>query len=323
MLKIPLYFPPINKLGNIAFRELCFDNEVDYVFTEMIRIEKLLELDQNQLNKLKVAEKSKNKTFVQIITKDLNLIEKGIDKIVDLFPEVKEINYNMGCPQSSLCKDECGAGIVANPILVEEVSKIFYNSCKKYNIQASIKIRLGITRDNITIYENVKRIKKIGIKKIYIHGRVLKDTYSRPATYLEIGKVKKENPELEIIANGDIIDLISLNNIINETNCDGVLIGRAALENPEIFKILKENYSKNKIDNFYFENQKSGVLIKDRIKLIKNYLIIAKKYDIDISAVKANLSYMTKSTIGGAKFRKEVNSLTEIDILITLCDNYN
>jgi len=321
MLKIPLYFPPINKLGNIAFRELCLEYGADFVFTEMIRIEKLLENDFNQLNKIKVSKKNHNKTFVQVITKDINLLEKGVEKIVELFPQVKEINYNMGCPQSSLCKDECGGGIVANTLLVEKVSQKLNNICKKYNVEASIKIRLGITRDNITIYKNVKAIKRTGINKIYIHGRVLKDTYSRPATYDEIAKVKEENPQIQIIANGDVIDFISLNKIITQTNCDGVLIGRAALENPEIFKIFKENYNSNKennIDNSYFESQKSGVNILDRIDIIYKFLLLAKTHIVDISAVKSNLSYMSKSTIGGADFRKKLNNIGDIDKIIEL-----
>ncbi len=320
---IPLYLSPINKLGNSAFRRLCLEFGADFVFTEMIRVEKLILGEEHQIRKLKVHNKFKDKTFVQIIAEDINLIEKGITEVIKYFPEVKEINYNMGCPQSSLCKNECGGGIVANPKLVGKVANILSNVCSKYSIKPSIKIRLGINRDRITIKENIFEIKKNGIEKIYIHGRVLNDTYSRPATFEEIAKIKSEFPDLEIIANGDIKDINSFNKVITKTNPNGVLIGRAALENPKIFQLLKEfrdNYyikDKNKyIKEIY--NNLSGIQFEEKVDLIKKYLEFAMEDKVPISHVKANISYFTKGVINGSKFRKDVNNLSNIKDILNL-----
>lgn len=314
MKKIPLYFPPINKLGNSAFRNLCLDSGAEIVFTEMIRIDKILENDDYNIKKAIVPESQKSKTYVQVIAENINLIEKGVGKIVEFFPQVKEINYNMGCPQSSLCKNECGGGIVGNYDLVEKVAKLLKSACDKYKINASIKIRLGISRDNITIYENVKRIKNIGINTVYIHGRCLKDTYNKPATWEEIGKVKQMFPEMYIIANGDVKNSDSLFKIITITNCDGVLIGRAALENPYIFKEL--------LSNDFLGRDDSGVDLKSRFFMIKQLIKYALKQNVSLSHVKSNIAYLTKGVVNGAEFRREINDIIELDKLDKFCENY-
>ena len=203
---VTLYFPPINKLGNVAFRKVCNNSGADFVFTEMVRVEKMIEGDIFQLRKLRIPKDMESKTIVQIICEDTTRIEECVDKIVEVTNGLFEINYNMGCPQSTMAKNECGGGIVKNPKKVFEVSRALANACFKHNIKASIKIRIGKDRESINILENISNIKQAGINKIYIHGRTLLDGYRRPATYKEIGQVKQTYQELEIIGNGDITD---------------------------------------------------------------------------------------------------------------------
>lgn len=303
-----LYFPPINKLGNSAFRKLCLYYGADFVFSEMIRVDKLIEDDEVQLRKATIDKDLINQTLIQIIAEDIENIEKGIEKVIAINPQVKEINYNMGCPQSTLCKKELGGGIIKNPKKVFEVSKRLSIICNKHSIIPSVKLRIGVTREDINILEIVEQIQLAGIKKIYIHGRTLRDGYNRPATYNEIKEVKEKYPDSEIIGNGDVFNLNSYNEII-KTNCDGVLIGRAALENPEIFKLIKNNI---------IEDNKSGTKLKERKESILKYLEFAKEYNISISHIKANLSYLTRNTIGGAEFRKEINDLAFIDDIINI-----
>jgi tRNA-dihydrouridine synthase B len=319
--KHTLYFPPINKLGNLAFRKLVLYYGADYVFTEMIRIEKLLEHDEVSFRKLNIPKEDLSKTFIQILAENPKNIEKGIDFIVKYLldkniiktsSQIKEINYNMGCPQSSLCKKECGGGIIKNPKLVEKVSRELFKSCKKYNIKPSIKIRIGFDRENINIYQNVKIIKNEGINKIYIHGRCLKDGYNKPATYEEIEKVIIENPDLEIVGNGDVTDLNSYKQLLF-TNCCGVLIGRAALENPKIFYNIKNNINKKK--------ELSGEEFKSRLEIIKKYIYFVENEEITLSQIKSNISYLTKGVIGASSFREKINNILNKKELIEFINN--
>ncbi len=312
MTKTTLYFPPINKLGNVSFRRLVSSAGADFVFTEMTRVEKILENDEHQLRKLKIPSSMDHNTIVQIICDDIENLEKGILKVLEINPKVFEINYNMGCPQSSMCSKEQGGGIVGNPDKVEKIAKELFRICSKYNLIPSIKIRIGITRDNITIDENIKRIKSSGIKKVYIHGRVLRDSYSKPATYEEIAKVVSENPDIEIIGNGDVVDSKSLNNLLNVTKCNSVLVGRAALEDPYIFKELKDDS---------YKRLKQGRELKDVKDSLLEFLKYVQDDNLSISQIKHNLMYMTKNTQGGAEFRKVLNNSNDVCELRKFCSN--
>ncbi len=320
---IPLYFPPINKLGNAAFRKLCLSCGADFVFSEMVKVERLLDGDETQIRKATLDCNLINKTFIQIISESIDIIEDGVKKVLEINPNLLEINYNMGCPQSSLCKQELGGGIVRNPQKVYDVSKRLFDVCLKYGVRPSVKIRLGIDRDDINIVENVRRIGEAGICKIYIHGRTLRDGYNRPATYDEIGKVIDNTrnqkisgqseassdsfDEIEIIGNGDVCDLNSFNKIL-KTNCSGVLIGRAALENPLIFNDIKNGVDCSSL---------SGVDMRSRKSLIVEYLGYAQEYDLNLSYIKSNLAYLTKGVVGGADFRRQINDITNLDEIVS------
>lgn len=308
-----LYFPPINKLGNVAFRKVCNNSGADFVFTEMIRVEKIIEENEFQLRKLLIPQDMQTKTIVQIICEKPENIEKSIDKIVELTKNAKEINYNMGCPQSTMAKNENGGGIVKNPTKVKLVAEILAKCCEKHNILPSIKIRIGYDRKNINIQENIQNIKNAGINKIYIHGRCLLDGYRTPATYQEIGEIKKLFPELEIIANGDVIDTKSYNRIINETNCDGILIGRAALRDPYIFKQLKTNT---------YKEHNNGFQLKTKIPQIIELLKAGQEENLNLDYLKQNIIYMTKGVIGGKDFRRDLNDISDINIFIEICEKY-
>jgi tRNA-dihydrouridine synthase B len=309
--KPTLYFSPINKLGNIAFRKVCNNSGADFVFTEMVRVENLIGGDEFQVRKLRIPKDMESKTIVQIICEDTTRIEECVDKIVELTNGLFEINYNMGCPQSGMVKNECGGGIVKNSAKVFEVSEALAKVCKKHNIRPSIKIRIGKDRESINILENVKNIKNAGINKIYIHGRTLSCGYKRPATYKEIGEVKTKFPELEIIGNGDVTDLESLNNLINTTNCDGVLIGRAALNNPYIFKEFS--------DNSYIKKS-TGIDLLKTIPAIIELLNAGIEEKVNLDYLKQNVVYMTKGVIGSAEFRTMLNNTSDINEFLIYCD---
>lgn len=306
------YFPPMNKFGNQAFRTLCLNSGADAVFTELIRVDKLLQNDEVQLRKANVDKSQITKTIFQILTENIELIEMGVLKLKQLNSKIKEVNYNMGCPQSTLCKNFNGGGILRNTKRIQEVAQKLFDICTKEYIIPSIKIRIGISKDEITIYENLKLFEEIGIKKIYIHGRTLSDTYSKSANYDEIKKAIEMFPNLEIVANGDIVGTQSFNEV-EKIKPFGVAIGRAALENPLIFKFLKEEKE--------FEFNQSGEDLKLRKELILEYLKYVKKHELNISYIKANLAYLTKNCVGAAQIRKEINEVNSVKEIEKICKN--
>ena len=308
---IKFYFAPLNKLGNIIYRKICLNHGADFVFSEMIRLDKLIEDDVAQSRKIKLDEEYTLKTIFQVMSEDIENLENGLNKFYEIIKNPIEINYNMGCPQSSLAKNFVGGGILKDLPRVEYVCKTLSDFCITKNIIPSIKIRLGPSRDKIVLEKVLDIARDNGINKVYVHGRCLRDGYNRPATFDEIKIAVKNHPDMEIVVNGDIKDYESFN-IAIDTGCSSVLIGRAALEDPRIFNILKDNEQK-------FEIVSNGVKIEDRMDIILEFLTLSKGYDLPISFTKGNLAYLTRGVIGGSEFRNKVNDCKNIDEILKLC----
>lgn len=306
LFSMKLYLAPLNKLGNSAFRDLVLENGADFVFSEMIRTKQFLDEDEVQIRKATIAKDAASRTILQIICEeDLSEIEKSVHKLKTLNPDVLEINYNMGCPQSSLCKKENGGGILKNPEKIKKVCELFASACFENSVVPSVKTRIGVSRTKITILDTLRIINDSGIKKVYVHGRVLGEPYSKSATYDEIALAKRAFPDMEIVGNGDVCDDYSFKNMV-DSGADGVMIGRCALEYPDVFEKLK---------NGSFNKEKSGENISDKKYLILRFLELAGKYELPDSYIKSNLSYLTKSCIGGAGIRKSVNNITDFEEL--------
>lgn len=308
------YFAPVNKLGNIAYRKTCLFYGADYVFSEMINLDKLLVDDEGQLKKILFIEEDINKTIFQIISENLDLLDSGLNCFLDKFKQKNvlpyEINFNMGCPHSSLTTNFCGAGILRDLNRLENVSRKLAEFCLKNNIISSIKIRIGLNYNNlddILLKQILQIAKKVGIKKVYIHARFLKQGYNKPAIPELIYDICKneEFENLKLIYNGDIIDTKSYLEKKKLSGLNNVLIGRAALENPKIFYNLKNNIE--------FIVNKNGDTIDNRIDFILKFLEFAKKYNIDLSKTKANLAYLTNKLIGGREIRCSINNCKNLN----------
>jgi len=161
-----------------------------------------------------------------------------------------EININLGCPSKKVQKNMFGACLMKEPNLVSECINAMVNSC---NIPVTAKTRIGFddTEDFTYLNKFILKMKEAGCKKFILHARkaILKGLSPKQnlnipkLNYEMVYKIKKENPDLEIIINGSI----SKNEEIKKhlTLCDGVMIGRAIYQNPyflvdierEIFKI--------------------------------------------------------------------------------------
>ena len=170
-----------------------------------------------------------------------------------------EININLGCPSKKVQKNKFGACLMKEPDLVSECINEMVNSCK---IPVTAKTRIGFDDTEEFIYLNkfVLNLKKAGCKTFIIHARkaILKGLTPKQnlnipkLNYEMVYKIKKENPDLEIIINGGISKIEEIKNHLKK--CNGVMIGRAIYQNPyflvdiekEIFNV-KNNPTREEI----------------------------------------------------------------------------
>ena len=165
----------------------------------------------------------------------------------------KEINLNLGCPSKKVQKNSFGACLMKEPDLVADCLNEMVNAC---NIPVTAKTRIGVDDIEDFDYLNkfVNKIKEAGCKTIILHARKAilkgltpKQNLSIPKlNYDRVYEIKKENPDLEIIINGGIINTEDIKKHLEI--CDGVMIGRAIYQNPYFLsEIEKEIFSNNTV----------------------------------------------------------------------------
>ena len=160
-----LYFAPINFLSNYVYRHLLFKYGADYVFSELIMIKDFEKEVKN--DKLKFIKGDLDKTIFQIGVSDVKEVDLGVKLLLKHIPLVKEININMGCPQSTMKKKSICGGLLYNINLMGELAAAL--SLYKGFIP-SAKIRLGTKPSEVLIKDYLSVLRDNGVKKVYIHA---------------------------------------------------------------------------------------------------------------------------------------------------------
>jgi len=306
----PLYFAPINLFGNYIYRHLLLQHECDFVFSELIMIDRL---DNERKNdKFKIVNEDIKNTIFQIGAGNEKEITLGVETLHKEIDGICEINLNMGCPNSSMQKRRVCGGLLHDTALMGKLCKQLTQECNFRNIIPSAKIRIGTSENILKLQEYITIIKRAGIKKIYVHMRPLRYPYSKQTMYNVLNDV--EYNEIELILNGDIDSYNAYEQISNKYKNNGIMIGRCALYNPLIFKqILSKEYTKNgdfdpiAKDLSLEKNNGKISLTKQKKDIILQLIKLVINYDGRIDILNKNLSYLMKG-ISNSTFMKKINT---------------
>lgn len=303
-MTLPLYFAPINTLGNADYRHVLLKHGADFVFSELLLADKLGE--EHYQRKLTLPADDSVKTIFQIGAKSSDEVERAILFLTQTIPQIKEINLNMGCPQSSMQQRGVCGGLLYNQELMGELAASLAHNCKVKNIIPSVKLRLGTSPTNIKITEYIATLRKAHIKKIYIHLRPLRYNYTHPAIIKPVIGLQEKFSDVEIILNGDIDSFKAYEVLTTTASCRGVMIGRAALSNPFIFEQIKNKtnsshgpYNPLAKDPHLLCKGQQVIMDKEKQAIIISFLRAAS---IPLSVLKANLSWLIKGVSARRKF---------------------
>ncbi|MBN1230474.1 MAG: tRNA-dihydrouridine synthase [Anaerolineales bacterium] len=182
----------------------------------------------------KYVEKISFKEFERPII--FQLYDHMVDRLVETAIRVEEIgpdmiDINMGCSDRDVSRRGAGAGLLQEP---QKIQKIFSILSKKLKIPLTGKIRLGWDLENLNYLEVSKIIEDNGGKMIAVHGRTRSQQYRGEANWEAIAEIKNQ-VNIPVIGNGDIISVDDISRMKAETGCDAVMIGRASIGNPWLF----------------------------------------------------------------------------------------
>ncbi len=232
--EFPLLLAPMEDVSDPPFRALCKENGADLMFTEFISTEGLIRDADKSLQKLDIYE-DERPIGIQIFGSVLESMMMSARIVEEAKPELLDINF--GCPVKKVVCKMAGAGILQDiPRMVELTDAVV----KSTNLPVTVKTRLGWDNNSIKIQEVAERLQDVGIQALSIHGRTRKQMYKGEADWTEIGKIK-ENPRIHIpiFGNGDIDSPEKCVEYKKRYGVDGVMIGRAAIGYPWIFREIK------------------------------------------------------------------------------------
>ena len=234
------FLAPMAGISDPACRLLCKEAGAGLVITELTSIHAILakekELSQKSesiTNFIEFSEKERP-VSVQLFGHDINTAVKAA-QIVEPFFDI--IDFNMGCPAPHITNTMAGAALLEKP---EHVEKLFSKLVSAVNKPVTLKIRAGISNDNCYLYKPIAKIaENCGVQMITLHARTLKQGYSGTANW-QLIKELKDMVNIPVVGNGDIAKPEDAKRMIDETGCDYVMIGRAAMGNPYIFRQVNE-----------------------------------------------------------------------------------
>jgi len=234
----PLFLAPMEDITDPSFRFLCKKFGADVMYTEFISSDGLIRDGAKSVKKLDIFDYERP-MGIQLYGHIIESMVEATYRALESKPELIDINY--GCPVRKIANRGAGAGMLANIPLMLEMTKAIVEAS---TVPVTVKTRLGWDAENKVIEEVAEQLQDQGIAALTIHGRTRAQMYKGVADWTLIGKVK-ENPRMQIpiIGNGDITTPVEAKNAFDRFGVDGIMIGRAAVGKPWLFRHVKHYLS--------------------------------------------------------------------------------
>ncbi|WP_026392054.1 tRNA dihydrouridine synthase DusB [Haploplasma modicum] len=303
---------PMAGVSNSPFRILARKYGAGLVFAEMVSDKGLLH-NNDKTKKMLYMEDVEKPMIQQIFGSDLETMVKAA-KYIDKNSNCDAIDINMGCPVPKVAiKNQAGSALMKDPDKIYEIVKAIVGSVSK---PVTVKIRSGWDSNSVNAVLVAKKIEEAGASLITVHARTRAQGYSGEPD-LDVIKAVKEAVNIPVIGNGNIIDGKSAIKMLEYTNCDAVMIGRAALGNPWIFREI-DAYLNNK----QVPERPTNTELYD---LIVNHLSELKKFKGEKLAtleMRGHAPWYLKGLPNASEIRKELSKAGTSKEMIDILGNY-
>jgi nifR3 family TIM-barrel protein len=246
-------------ISDPPFRAVCKANGVDMMYTEFISSDALIRDADKSVQKLDIYDYERP-IGIQIFGDKVDAMREAAAIADACNPEVVDINY--GCPVKKVACKGAGAGLLQDLVKMQNITAEIVKRCTR---PVTVKTRLGWDDDTKNILEAAQRLQDVGVQALTIHGRTRAQMYKGEADWTLISEVKNlPGIRMPIFGNGDIDSPQKALEYKNKYGVDGVMIGRAAIGYPWIFREVKHYFATGEI--------LAAPTIKERIDTCKQHL---------------------------------------------------
>lgn len=294
-LKNNILLAPMAGITNLPFRIICEQYEPGLVYTEMVSSKGLFYHDLKTAQLLNMKNETRP-VAVQIFGNDIEAMSyaaKEVSKIADI------IDINMGCPAPKVVKNGDGSKLMLN---LELAGKIIESVVNAATVPVTVKMRKGWDSAHITAIELAKIAEEKGAKAVTIHGRTRDEFYTGTADW-EIIKQVKQAVSIPVIGNGDIKTKEDAKKIFEQTNVDGIMVGRGTIGNPWIFREIRQYLNGDLV---------TEVTKEEKLQIILKHIMLQVEFlgeNTGIKEMRKHMAYYLKNLPNASSIRQKINQI--------------
>lgn len=296
-----LFMAPMAGITDRAFREIVSELGSGLNFTEMVSAKGLYYKDKN--TKTLMDRGTETTLSIQIFGSDPDIMGSVVKDYLNNDDRFQGVDINMGCPAPKIVKNGDGSALMKDLELAKRVIDKVVSASEK---PVSVKFRLGWDEDNINYLELGKICEELGVSFVTLHPRTRDAFYSGEADWNAIAKLK-EHISIPVIGNGDVNTPKDIEEMFAQTNCDGILLARGALENPYLFSRME------KPD------------IVTMIELIKMHLNLKCKYlaeRVAVTQMRKHIAWYLKGFRNSKELKNKINAVDKKELVEKVLDEY-
>ncbi len=230
-LDVPVVLAPMAGITNTAFRRLCREYGAGLYVSEMITSRALVERNETTMRLIRHHE-SETPRSIQLYGVDPKTIAEAV-RIIVAEDHADHIDLNFGCPVPKVTRKGGGAALPWKSSLFSQIVNQAVEAAG--DVPLTIKMRKGIDPDHLTFLDAGRAAEDAGVAAIALHARTASEFYSGHADWNAIGELKQAVTSVPVLGNGDIWSADDAVRMMDETGCDGVVVGRGCLGRPWLF----------------------------------------------------------------------------------------
>lgn len=286
-LKNNVILAPMAGVSNQSFRQIAKEFGVSLVCSEMVSDHAINYRNEKTLRMLEIADEERP-ISMQLFGSEVESVVKAA-KYLDKHSDCDIIDFNMGCPVGKIVNNNAGSALMKDVDKAYNLIKAIVDNVDK---PVTVKFRAGWDLNSINAVDFAKAMEKTGIAAMTIHPRTKTQMYEGHSDWSIIKDVK-EAVSIPVIGNGDIKSYADAKRMMEETNCDAVMIGRAAFGNPWVLKEVVDGLDNKEVNNEVSSDEIYKYIVKhtESLKKLKGERIATREMRSHIAWYITGLTY--------------------------------